>query len=583
VLASIHADARPRIDFTPFRKPMRALGGVLSVAALAVIAIVLDVQVVHADDYVVRPHLGVQADGGRRFAYNPRVLDIVREIPRGTVYDRRGLPLATDDDGVIAKARKAYEALGVSLDKACPDAIERCYPLGGRAFHVLGDARTRVNWSARNTSYVERDAESTLRGFDDHSAIVDGALRRDYSAIVPLLRNRYDEDDEAVVAFRNHSRDVRLTIDAGFQLRTASIVASYAKRANGKAMAVVIDADTGEILASASSPWPDLVRRPGPMGPGEEFDADKAKESLLDRARYGLYPPGSTFKLVTAAAALREREVGRVLSDPASGRTTFTCSRLTDGRVGAKIPGWGRPVRDDILATTPHGSVNLHDGLVRSCNAYFAQLAVKLGPEPLLSTAGQLGISLTQAREAQARVKATLPQVGYGQGDVVATPLRMARVAAAIASDGVLRETTSYVGPTPPYVGPTFRSGTDGAKAGRSGVNGVPFLDPDSAHLLARYMRDAVLTGTGRSLAGHPMRIAGKTGTAEVSGKPSHSWFVGFAPALEVRGPDLQVGREATRRIAFAVLIENAGYGSGSAAPAAGEIVAAAAAAGLIE
>jgi penicillin-binding protein 2 len=85
-------------------------------------------------------------------------------------------------------------------------------------------------------------------------------------------------------------------------------------------------------------------------------------------------------------------------------------------------------------------------------------------------------------------------------------------------------------------------------------------------------MRDVVLGGTGRSLRDHPWRIAGKTGTAELSGKPSHSWFVGFAPF----GP-------ATRRIAFAVLIENAGYGAGSAAPAAGEIVSAAALAGLIK
>jgi peptidoglycan glycosyltransferase len=99
----------------------------------------------------------------------------------------------------------------------------------------------------------------------------------------------------------------------------------------------------------------------------------------------------------------------------------------------------------------------------------------------------------------------------------------------------------------------------------------VAFLDADSAHLLARYMRDAVVTGTGRSLRDHPLRIAGKTGTAQVSGRPSHSWFVGFAPY----GP-------ADRRIAFAIIIEHAGYGSANAAPAAGEIVSAAAAAGLI-
>src|SRR6185295_3625516 len=69
VLASIHADRRQRIDFTPFHAPMRWLGIVLGAAALVLFAIVVNVQVLHGDDYVVRPHLGVQADGGRRFAY----------------------------------------------------------------------------------------------------------------------------------------------------------------------------------------------------------------------------------------------------------------------------------------------------------------------------------------------------------------------------------------------------------------------------------------------------------------------------------------------------------------------------------
>jgi peptidoglycan glycosyltransferase len=85
-------------------------------------------------------------------------------------------------------------------------------------------------------------------------------------------------------------------------------------------------------------------------------------------------------------------------------------------------------------------------------------------------------------------------------------------------------------------------------------------------------MRDAVLHGTARSLGKHPLRIAGKTGTAEVAGAPSHAWFTGFAPY-----------GQAEKRIAFAVIIENAGYGGAAAAPAAGEIVTAAAALGLIE
>jgi peptidoglycan glycosyltransferase len=126
----------------------------------------------------------------------------------------------------------------------------------------------------------------------------------------------------------------------------------------------------------------------------------------------------------------------------------------------------------------------------------------------------------------------------------------MALVVAAIASGGVLRAARLERGQ------PTARP--------------REFLPADAARVLGAWMRRVVVEGTGRSLSGHPIAIAGKTGTAEVAGAPSHAWFVGFAPA---DGPG---------RIAFAVVVEHAGYGSRAAAPAAGAIVSAAAASGLL-
>jgi peptidoglycan glycosyltransferase len=268
-----------------------------------------------------------------------------------------------------------------------------------------------------------------------------------------------------------------------------------------------------------------------------------ASDSWLDRARYGAYPPGSTFKLVVAMAALRDGMSGE----------RYTCSRLPDGRVGARLKGWTRPVRDDVLDERPHGTIGIHDGLVHSCNAYFAQLALDLGPEPLIGVADGLKISLSSKGNAPRQVRATLPQVGYGQAQVVASPLRMATVAATVAADGVVRS---------PFIEQDSR--------GQSRAQSI--IDAATARQLGRFMRDAVVDGTGRSLRGHAWPIAGKTGTAEVSGRPSHGWFVGFAPY----GP-------AANRIAFAVVVEHAGYGGRTAAPAAGEIVSAAAAAGLIK
>jgi cell division protein FtsW (lipid II flippase) len=547
ILAAIHADGRPPGDFEPFRVPMKYLGGLLAACALVLVGIAIKVQVVSADDYVVRPHLGVQADGARRFEYNPRILDLVARIPRGTIYDRRGLPLATEDARVLADARQPYQQLGLSLAEACPDQSQRCYPLGGRAFHVIGDVRTRVNWTASNTSYVERDAGARLRGFDDHATNVrmtdlagrpTYTIHRDYRDLVPVLRHRYEPQHPAVLRLASQPRDVHLTLDANLQLRVAAIVADYARKADGRAAAVVLDPDTGALLASATYPWPASSEN----APSANRDGGDA---LMDRARYGVYPPGSTFKLVVALAALRQK------SD--SSATAYTCARLPNGRVGAAIPGWSRPVRDDVLDTQPHGTINMHDGFVRSCNAYFAQLAVKIGPEPLLALAGRLGIPLARdTANSLQRVRDTLPQVGYGQAEVVASPLRMATVAAAVAANGLLHE---------PYVEDTV-SGDSRAEQ---------LVDADTARRLGSYMRDVVLSGTGRSLRSHPGQIAGKTGTAEVSNAPSHGWFVGFAPYGQAR-----------KRIAFAIVVEHAGYGGATAAPAAGEIVTAAAAAGLI-
>jgi len=287
-----------------------------------------------------------------------------------------------------------------------------------------------------------------------------------------------------------------------------------------------------------SYPWPSTsdLRQPRVAG-----DAD-LDDAFLDRARYGQYPPGSIFKLITATAAMRR--------DAQSVGQTFTCSRLPDGRVGARIRGYTRPVRDDIVDRAPHGTIDMHRALVISCNAYFAQLATRLGPQALLDAATAAEITIAR-NDSIGRIRETLPQAGYGQGDIVTSPLKMARIAAAIASQGTLRGTRvdfDTAAPAPREL-----------------------LTPGSARTLSSYMRDVIVDGTGRSLRGHPVAIAGKTGTAEVDRAASHSWFVGFAPY-----------GQATKQIAVAVILENAGYGGAGAAPAAGEIITAAGAAGLV-
>ena len=239
----------------------------------------------------------MQADGVRRYQYNERLTDVLATIPRGTVFDRRGLPLATGDPAIARHARDAYKKAGVEIAGCATahavsgfsrtDERERCYPLGGAAFHLLGDVRDARNWAATNTAYVERDAQDHLRGFDDHATTVTlpdasgrpvQTTRRDFHELVPLLRHRYSPNHSDVKAFLNRTRDVTLTIDAPLQAAVARILSKYAARsATGHAAAVVLNPDTGELLAVGSYPFPSVTVESAASRRGRGRDADRSR------------------------------------------------------------------------------------------------------------------------------------------------------------------------------------------------------------------------------------------------------------------------------------------------------------------
>jgi cell division protein FtsW (lipid II flippase) len=550
ILLSISSRAAGEERTLPFRVPVRAAGLAFAVCGVVVLAKAAWVQVARDQAVMGSGTLVVQADGARRYQYNPRFQEVMREIPKGTVYDRNGLPLATSNWEELAKHRSEYQQLGIDIDRACPRADSRYYPLGPVMFDLLGDLRTRQRWGASNTSFVERDSGRRLRGYDDRPTLVEvknpktgkmeRVLRYDYRELVPLLRHQNDPDNPAVRRVLDRPRDVRMSIDARLEMKVAQILRDQLQHAGKtKGSAVVMDSGTGDLLAAVSYPLP-------PDGTATAPPPDDANP-YLDRARYGLYPPGSTFKIVTAMAALRK--------DPQLTQENYQCIRLPGGRVGNYIKGSNRPIRDDIQDSAPHGTVNMERGIVVSCNAYFAQLGTyEVGAQPLFDTAGLLGIA-TAAPNTAAQLRKSLPQASYGQGQVVASPFQMARVAATVADGGMM---------------PEGRWITDETNARNSSPETV--LSPANDQTLARFMREVVTNGTGRRAAGAAVPIAGKTGTAELADAPSHAWFIGFAPYGGTQ-----------RKIAFAVLVENGVYGGTAAAPAAAEIVNAAAKLGLIQ
>ncbi|MBD5635497.1 MAG: penicillin-binding protein 2, partial [Candidatus Eremiobacteraeota bacterium] len=304
---------------------------------------------------------------------------------------------------------------------------------------------------------------------------------------------------------------------------------------------VVLDPRTGEVLALASVPSFDP----------QLLDADftnvstDARAPLLDRATSGLYPPGSTFKIVTAAAALDSNVVtlASTFHDPGT------------------LPVGSFVVHDNEGEAT--GAQDLTGAFALSSNVDFAQIALRLGADRWLDETSRwgfgepIGFTLPVERDrlpTKAELSpGVLAQLGFGQADLLVTPLRMALVAATIGSGG---------NEPRPYLVSAVRE----AGRSRSEAAAQPLRTPlsrDVAAEVSAMMVAVVRRGTGTAAAIGNVRVAGKTGTATNPAGRSHAWFVAFAPA-------------DAPRVAVAIVVENAGYGGDVAAPIARRVIAAA-------
>ncbi|MHB1456967.1 MAG: FtsW/RodA/SpoVE family cell cycle protein [Armatimonadota bacterium] len=458
------------------------------------------------------------ADGFVRPHVNPRLKLIEASIPRGTIYDRNGEALAVSRLPELQKLNLVLSA----QDRPAG----RYYPYGSDLAHIVGYMDQRCGGPAGMEKWQNND----LRGFDD------------YSALLPLYRYTHTPFRPKI-----EGKDIRLTIDAKLQQDVKASLEKYAgkitDRRTGKrkhkGAAVVIDVYTGEVLAAVSIP--DFNPNELTQILWKRYNKDSSDEApLFDRSISGLYPPGSTFKLVTASAGLENSE-----------DFLYRC-RHKESDISWRANGktYSRRQITDLEEMNPHGVTDLAKAIRVSCNIYFAHLGIKLGQEKLHDMMRDYGFNQTPSSQALAE---DLLDNAYGQGIIQVTPLEMARVTAAIANGGIMMK--------PHFVKEISANGTT-IELIKPVEMGRPITAANSA-ALRKMMADVTARGTGKGLfSGLNIEVAGKTGSAENdrADKMPHSWFVGFAP---VKDP----------RIAFAVVVENGGYGRAAAGPICRDIV----------
>ena len=309
-----------------------------------------------------------------------------------------------------------------------------------------------------------------------------------------------------------------------------------------KGAIIVTEPSTGKILAMVSKPdfdpneidaiWDDLL-------------ADKESSVLLNRVTQGLYPPGSTFKIITALEYIRE-------NPDSYDQYTFQCN----GRFS-----YGEDTINCYHGTA-HGSENFTKSFAKSCNSSFANIGIQLDRIKFADTLNSLlfneELPVTFAYSKSSLIindstsDSDVMQASIGQGTTQITPLHLNMITNAIANDGVLMK---------PYLVDHVENFEGSIIKQFSPDTYKKMLSQEESDILTGLMQEVVNSGTGTKLSGLSYTAAGKTGSAEYNAvkTDSHAWFTGFAP---VENPQVSV----------TIIIEGAGSGGDYAVPIAKRI-----------
>jgi penicillin-binding protein 2 len=535
-----------------------------------------------------------------------RVAPVTRPAPRGLVFDRNGVAIATVRPEIVVTAvpnvvkknpwvlDRVAQILGVGpekLERKLKDAVWK--PYVAAPIYVGADIRagTKIAEDGQDLPGISVETEP-MRYYPDSTSFThvmgyvwtpgDDDVKRFVKAGKPIpgfvgkagIERAYDssltgkpgaervEIDRQRHEVRVESRDpaipgdqLVLSLDARLQQFTNQLF----KEKGFVGGAVAVDPRNGEVLCLVSSPTFDQALFSGGISDEEWRQLnDNPDKPQVDRAISGAYAPGSTFKIVTTVAS--------ALAGKFNPRTVYDC------------PGGFYRHGVHLKCLGVHGGLSFEEAFAKSCNTYFCNLGVAAGETAMREAAVDMGLGRRTGIEigGSSESPGVVPTLKWlrlvshkqnppwylgdtanlsvGQGYMATTPLQMANVVAMVANHGV-----SYK----PHLVRLVR-GPDGRGDERR-------IEPEVAHKidlpkpfweeLQRALVGVVENGTARSARIPGLTWGGKTGSAEHGHEvKTHAWFVGFAPAEDPK-------------IAICVLVESAGHGGDIAAPVAKEIV----------
>ncbi|MCD7883573.1 MAG: penicillin-binding protein 2 [Lachnospiraceae bacterium] len=388
----------------------------------------------------------------------------------------------------------------------------RVYPYGNVFSHVVG-------YSTVGKSGLESTSNSDLM--------------TSHTSVLTQLREESDE--------KQLGDSVYTTLNTTLQQAAYSALGSY----NGAVIAM--EPDTGKILAMVSKPDFD----PNSISEiWEQVVNDSTSSVLLNRATQGLYPPGSTFKILTALAYIRENPT--TYSD-----FSFDCEGTLE-ESGASIHCYNYKV---------HGTVDLKTAFAKSCNTTFASIGLNLEKNSLASVCEEflLGDELTLPTSLQHSASkfdlssdasyGEIMQTAIGQGNTEVTPLHMAMITATVANDGVMMR---------PYLVDYVEANDGTLVSSNSPSKYKRLMTTEEASILQEFMEETVISGTATALSWYDFTVAGKTGSAEYGSDENggtHSWFVGYSS-----------GSSGEADLVVVVIAEDGGAGSDTAVPIASQV-----------